>query len=145
MDVFSAIGALFVVGIALLMALFIRRRLLSRGGTVEVSIRLYRRQHGRGWALGLARFSGDHLLWYRLFSLAVRPRRVLSRKSLNVVGRREPNDSEQVALHSGSVILECQTDRGPVEVAMERGALTGFLSWLESAAPGAGHPPYAAR
>jgi hypothetical protein len=95
--------------------------------------------------LGLARFSGDKLLWYRLFSLALRPRRVLCRKGLHVVGRREPNGPEQVALHSGSVILECETDQGTVEVAIERAALTGFLSWLESAAPGAGHSPYAAR
>ena len=146
MDYLQAIGATLAVGIGLLMALFVRRLLISRGGgTVEVSVRLYRKQHGRGWALGLARFSGDKLLWYRMFSLAFRPREILSRKNLNVLSRREPNGSERVALLSGSVILECQTEHGPVEVAMDSAALTGFLSWLESAAPGAGHPPFAAR
>jgi hypothetical protein len=144
MDYLQAIGAILAVGIGLLMALFVRRLLISRGGgTVEVSVRLYRKQHGRGWALGLARFSGDKLLWYRMFSLAFRPREILSRKNLNVLSRREPNGSERVALLSGSVILECQTEHGPVEVAMDSAALTGFLSWLESAAPGSS--PFAAR
>jgi hypothetical protein len=146
MHILEVIGACLALGIAFLMALFIRRMLIARGGgTIEVSVRLYRRQHGRGWALGLARFSGDQLLWYRMFSLGIRPREILSRKDLNVVDRREPIGSERVALMTGSVILECQTRQGPLEVAMDVAALTGFLSWLEAAAPGAGYPPYAAR
>jgi hypothetical protein len=146
MDILEVIGACLALGIMFLMALFVRRMLIARGGgTIEVSVRLYRRQHGRGWALGLARFTGDQLLWYRMFSLAFRPREIISRKDLHVVDRREPIGSERVALMSGSVVLECQTRGGPIEVAMDSAALTGFLSWLEAAAPGAGYPPYAAR
>ncbi|MDQ1653644.1 MAG: hypothetical protein QOI35_2844 [Cryptosporangiaceae bacterium] len=144
MTILESIGGVLAAGILFLMALFARRLLIARGGgTIEVSVRLYRRQHGRGWALGLARFSGDKLLWYRMFSLAVRPRVVISRKDLHVLDRREPSGSERVALLAGSVILECQTASGPIEVAMDSAALTGFLSWLESAAPGSS--PYAAR
>ncbi|MDQ1644099.1 MAG: hypothetical protein QOJ50_283 [Cryptosporangiaceae bacterium] len=144
MTILESIGGVLAAGILFLMTLFARRLLIARGGgTIEVSVRLYRRQHGRGWALGLARFSGDKLLWYRMFSLAVRPRVVISRKDLHVLDRREPSGSERVALLAGSVILECQTASGPIEVAMDSAALTGFLSWLESAAPGSS--PYAAR
>jgi hypothetical protein len=144
MTILESIGGVLAAGILFLMALFARRLLIARGGgTIEVSVRLYRRQHGRGWALGLARFAGDKLLWYRMFSLAVRPRVVISRKDLHVVDRREPSGSERVALLAGSVILECKTASGPIEVAMDSAALTGFLSWLESAAPGSS--PYAAR
>jgi hypothetical protein len=144
MTILESIGGVLAAGILFLMALFARRLLIARGGgTIEVSVRLYRRQHGRGWALGLARFSGDKLLWYRMFSLAARPRVVISRKDLHVVDRREPSGSERVALLAGSVILECKTASGPIEVAMDSAALTGFLSWLESAAPGSS--PYAAR
>ena len=126
MDYFAAIGGFFAIGFALLIVLFVRHLLIIRGGgTVEVSLRLSRRQHGRGWAVGLARFSGDSLLWYRTFSLGLRPRQVLSRKNVSVVGRREPNGSEQVALPQGSVILECQTSRGPLEVAMAPAAPSG--------------------
>jgi hypothetical protein len=146
MDFLEAIGIALGTALVLLIVLFVRRLLITRGGgTVEVSVRLYRRRRGRGWALGLARFSGDQLLWYRMFSLAPRPRRVLTRKDINVMSRRDPSGTERVALMDGSVVLECNTDRGPIELAMDNAALTGFLSWLEAAAPGAGYPPYAAR
>lgn len=136
-----------VVGLTalFLLVLFVRRMLIVRGGgTVELSLRLYRKQDGRGWALGLARFSGDNLNWYRMFSFGLRPRRILSRSDLVVLSRRDPTNAETIALMSGSVVIECITDDGPVELAMNYQALTGFLSWLESAAPGRGYPPYAA-
>ncbi len=149
MDFLDGIGAVVAVAIlaaiSLLLALFVRRLLIARGGSVVISVRLYRGRSGRGWALGLARYAGDHLHWYRMFSLAARPRRVLTRQDLTVVQRREPSDRETVALMTGSVVLECSTVTGPVELAMTGSALTGFLSWLESAAPGGKYPPYAAR
>lgn len=145
MDVVSELVVAFGLGCLLLAALFVRRLLIVRGGgTVEMSMRLYRRRRGRGWALGLVRFAGNRLLWYRMFSFAPRPNRVLSRQDLSVVGRREPSGKERLALMSESVVVECATRSGPVELAMGRAALTGFLSWLESAAPGVDHPPYTA-
>jgi hypothetical protein len=136
----SVAGALFVTFLVLAI-LFVRRMLIARGGAVELSVRLYRARSGRGWSLGLARFAGDHLRWYRMFSFSPRPRRVLTRRTLVVLGRREPSDQETVALMTGSVVLECSTESGPVELAMTGSALTGFLSWLESAAPGGAYPP----
>jgi hypothetical protein len=59
-----------------LVGLYLRRRLLQRrGGTVELSLRLNPRARGRGWVLGIGRFAGEELQWYRVFSLARRPRR----------------------------------------------------------------------
>ena len=138
MSLLEDLGVVLAIGLLLLGALFVRRVVLTRGGVVEVSVRLYRGRPGRGWALGLARFVGDSLLWYRLFSLSPRPNRVLSRTDLVVLRRREPSDRETIALPTGSVVLECATATGPVELAITRRALTGFLSWLESAAPGTG-------
>jgi len=144
MDFLGAFGLVLGTALALLVALFARRLLISRGGTVEISVRLSRRQRGRGWALGLARFSGDELRWYRMFSFAARPRRVLNRKRLEITSRRDPDGTERLALLSGSVVIECAVDGETVELAMDRATLTGFLSWMEAAAPGAGYPPYAA-
>lgn len=138
MPLLEGIGVLLVIGLLLLGALFVRRLLLARTGVVEVSLRLYRGQSGRGWALGLGRFAGDSLYWYRLFSLSFRPSRVLPRAGLTVVRQREPSNRETIALLTGSVVLECTTASGPVELAIARRALTGFRSWLESAAPGTG-------
>jgi hypothetical protein len=81
------IGALILFGA--LMALFLRRELISRGsGTIDMSLRLNTFVPERGWAPGLGRFSGDELRWYRLFSFGVRPRRVLRRTGLVVEARR---------------------------------------------------------
>jgi hypothetical protein len=144
MSFLEGFGLVLGVGLALLVILFGRRLWISRGGTVELSVRIYRRQRGRGWSLGMARFCGDRLLWYRIFSFAPRPRRVFNRKSITVIDRREPSGTERLALMSGSVVVECNTENGPVELAMDAATFTGFLSWLEAASSGRGYPPYAA-
>ncbi len=117
-----------------------RRALQRRYGTIDLSLRLERRGHGRGWVLGVGRFVGDDLQWYRVFSLAPRPRRTLSRRTLQVDGRRQPRGPETLALLSGAVVMECRAPEGPVELAMEAGAVTGFLAWLEARPPGATLP-----
>ena len=90
------IGALILFGA--LMALFLRRELISRGsGTIDMSLRLNTFVPERGWAPGLGRFSGDELRWYRLFSFSVRPRRVLRRNGLVVEHRRLPEGVEKLA------------------------------------------------
>lgn len=140
----TGIGVLILFGIVAW--IFVRRALIvRRGGTIELSLRLSTMVEGRGWALGIARFEGDLLRWYRMFSLALRPRRQLSRRGLVVEGRRAPAGSEHLVLPGGWVILRCREGRQPVEIAMAESTVTGFLSWLESAPPGAVSPRLAAR
>jgi len=130
------IGALILFGA--LMALFLRRELISRGsGTIDMSLRLNTFVPERGWAPGLGRFSGDELRWYRLFSFSVRPRRVLRRNGLVVEHRRLPEGVEKLALPSDYVVIRCAGGDQPVEIAFAEATLMGFLSWLESAPPGA--------
>lgn len=131
------------VGFALLLlllfgiALIVRRRLLARnGGTFEFSVRVRSGVPGRGWLLGVGRYSGGDLQWFRIFSLAPRPKRVFRRPDLAFVGSREPVGAESYSLYSGHVIVTCRTRGGNVEVAMSPASLTGFLAWLESAPPG---------
>ena len=54
----------------------------------------------------------------------MKPARTLSRRELQVIGRRQPSGAESWAVQAGAV--------------------TGFLSWLESAPPGFTVPGYAA-
>jgi len=130
------IGALILFGA--LMALFLRRELISRGsGTIDMSLRLNTFVPERGWAPGLGRFSGDELRWYRLFSFGVRPRRVLRRTGLVVEARRLPEGVEKLALPADYVVIRCAGGDQPVEIALAEATLMGFLSWLESAPPGA--------
>ena len=121
-----------------LLALGLRRVALRRGGaTIDLSMRLARRSRGRGWALGVGRYDGERLLWYRVFSFDPRPRRTLPRERLVVVRQRRPSGTEALAVVSGSVILECRGPDGAVELAMGSDAMPGFLAWLE-ATPGRG-------
>jgi hypothetical protein len=118
-------------------ALVVRRRWISRnGGTFEFSVRLRSARAGRGWSLGVARYTVDSLEWFRVFSLARRPRFVYSRAELQYLGRRDPEGVEAYSLYSGHIVVSCRTPAGPLEVAMSPDALTGFLAWLESAPPG---------
>lgn len=130
-----AIGALVLV--LAIAVLFVRRWLLARhGGTIELYLRLSNLIVGRGWAPGFARLAGDQLRWYRMFSFAFRPRRVLMRRGLVVESRRAPAGSERFSLPDDWVILRCTSHHAPVEMAMAPGTLTGFLSWIEASPPG---------
>ncbi|HEY3009970.1 MAG TPA: DUF2550 domain-containing protein [Micromonosporaceae bacterium] len=138
MRVVEGIGIGVLLLLAVLVALFARRALVARrGGTIKLNFRLSTMIDGRGWSPGFARFTGEELRWYRLFSLAIRPRRVLSRRGLAVESRRAPSGPERLALPPDWVILRCTSHHAPVEIAMTRSTVTGFLSWIEAAPPGA--------
>jgi Protein of unknown function (DUF2550) len=129
----------------ILVALAGRRRYLLRGGgALDMSLRVRYGRSGRGWALGVGRYAADDLLWYRVFAFTLRPSRTLSRRNLEVIGRRVPQGAEAWAVQANAVVVECQDLDGPVQLAMGAEAVTGFLSWLESAPPGYTMPGYAA-
>jgi len=91
---------------------------------------------GKGWVFGIARYNNDSVEWFRVFSYAPRPRRVLQRSRIEVLYRRTPEGQEELALLSGAVVLSCLHAGVPLELAMSEDALTGFLAWLEAAPPG---------
>ena len=137
----EALGGLLTIALLVLAVGLLRRILLQRlDGTVELSLRLKRPGHGRGWVNGVGRFVGDELQWFRVFSLSPRPRRRYSRRSLEVLSRRDPSGAEHRALLAGAVVMECRVGDRPVELAMQGGAVTGFLAWLEARPPGATLP-----
>ncbi|GAB3997979.1 hypothetical protein GCM10029992_22480 [Glycomyces albus] len=72
-----------------------------------------------------------------MFSLALGPRYTLARTDLEVSERREPVGGEAQIFPPDVAILLCKSSRGEFELAMTDSAVTGFLSWLEAAPPGA--------
>ncbi|MDG4823326.1 DUF2550 domain-containing protein [Asanoa sp. WMMD1127] len=128
------------IGLALLLALivllFARRAYYARaGGTIRCDLRLSTMLDGRGWSPGFARFVDDEMRWYRLFSFAIRPKRVLSRRGLTVAGRRLPEGQERLTMPGDWVILRCVGHQAPVEIAMALSTVTGFSSWIEAGPP----------
>src|SRR5215470_19879710 len=127
-------GVIIVVALpCILIVLFVRRQVIGRGGSIEVSLRLSTYVEGRGWSPGIARFVGDELHWYRVFSFWPRPRRVFKRRSLVVERRRRPDIAEERSLPGQTVVLSCRNERELVEIAMAEATVTGFMSWLEAA------------
>jgi hypothetical protein len=131
------LGALLFLLLFYGICLVVRRRWIARhGGTFEFSVRVRSGRAGRGWILGVGRYTGDDLEWFRVFSLAPRPQLTYRRDELEYTGRRDPVGAETYSLYAGHVIVSCTTPNGPLEVAMSPDALTGFLAWLEAAPPG---------
>ena len=121
----------------LLVAVTVRRRLLLRpGGTFDASVRWHPRTGSKGWKLGFARYAGDHLEWFRLFSLLPRPRHRIVRRELAIAGRRDPSGPESYVLPTGAVVMQFRQEGRAIEIGLSEAALTGFLAWLESAPPG---------
>ncbi|MFI6641206.1 DUF2550 domain-containing protein [Streptomyces sp. NPDC050504] len=136
------VSGLVVALVAVGLFLFgLRRRLIQRsGGTFDCSLRWDVPEapdpSGKGWVYGVARYSGDRIAWFRVFSYSARPRRVLERSAIEVVARRTPEGEEELALLSDAVVLGCVHRGTRLELAMSEDALTGFLAWLEAAPPG---------
>jgi Protein of unknown function (DUF2550) len=130
-------GALLLLVLVYGIVLVVRRRWISRhGGTFEFSVRVRSVRAGRGWVLGVGRYSGSDPEWFRIFSPNPRPKLTFRRSDLEFTGRREPLGVESYSLYSGHIVVTCRTPSGPLEVAMSPEALTGFLAWLEAAPPG---------
>jgi hypothetical protein len=145
MEVVEAVAVALLAVALLLVLLAVRRRyLLGSGGAIDMSVRLRFGRVGRGWALGVGRYTGDDLVWHRVFALTLRAARTFNRRQLEVVGQRPPQGAESWAVQAGAVVVECRDASGPVQIAMSTEAVTGFLSWLESAPPGYSVPGYAA-
>ena len=131
-------GVLLVLVLLYAIALIVRRRILARhGGTFELSHRARTDKAGRGWVLGLGRYTADTLEWFRIFSLNPRPQHVWSRADLAYTGRRDPGGVEQLSLYPDHVVIRCTSRDGDVELALSQEALMGFQAWLEAAPPSA--------
>lgn len=136
-----AVIALLLVLIVALGWLALRWVRVLRAGGVNVALRWRGSgqigDNGVGWHLGIGRYRGADFAWYRIMSLRLGPDRVLSRDELEIAERREPGGAEAYALPGGATVLRfTEGDTSAIEVAMGPGALTGFLSWLESSPPG---------
>ncbi|MFT4084294.1 MAG: DUF2550 domain-containing protein [Nocardioides sp.] len=133
----EAVGVLLALVVVYGVALMVRRRVIARhGGTFELSHRVRGGHPGRGWLLGLGRYSGSTLEWFRVFSLDPRPKRIWERAQLTFVSSRTPAGLEQMSLYPDHVVVECRSGARSVELAMSESSLIGFQAWLESRNPG---------
>ena len=126
-----------LVSVLLLVVLALSYRLwkLGQGGTPAI-LRDCPAVGGHGWRHGVIRYRGDEAHFFRLSSLRLWPDRRLSRRGLEVISRRAPRGDESDLMTAEIVVLELQDTSGAqdrcYEMALDRGALTAFQSWVES-------------
>lgn len=132
------VGAVLLLVAVVLVWFTVRRLRALRSGGVHAALRTRLDDSGKGWHLGVGRYQGDEFVWFRVLSLRPGPDRVISRSALEIADRREPSGPELYSMPPSSHVLRFREagSGAEVEIAMGPDALTGFLSWLESAPPG---------
>lgn len=132
MMIMVALVGVLVLAVA---ALSFRLWKLGQGGTPAI-LRDTPAVGGHGWRHGVIRYRGEDARFYRLSSLRLWPDRRLSRRGLEVVGRRSPHGDEFDLMTEATAVLALQDVTGNqargYEIALDRGALTAFQSWVES-------------
>lgn len=123
---------ILVVLVTALVAVFLYRFLvLRRGGTAAI-LRVMPAEAGIGWRHGVIRYGEDSLVFFKLSSLRPGPDSRIERQGVEVESRRSPEGSE-FDIMSDEIVILSVTDGGKAyEIALDVGALTAFLSWVES-------------
>lgn len=134
------VGACAALALALLVVLFVRRRVLARGG--DLIMCALRRSERARWKPGLLRFDDSSLAWFPLFGVRLRPRYCWDRAGLELAnGRRVDLFPSRVGDDGASVLAQLQgRERGKgvsaVELALADAPYTALRSWVEASPPG---------
>ncbi len=131
--------AVLLVGLLLAGGLLYRVREVRRAGT-PVLLRKLPAGSDEGWRHGSVHYTEPALVYYRLTALRPGPTAVLSRRHVDLTGRRSPEGTELEIMDPDMVVLELSvTDHvhgaREYELAMGPVLVTGFLSWLEARPP----------
>ena len=126
---------LIAVLLAAVAALSYRLWKLRQGGTAAI-MRDLPAVGGHGWRHGVVRYRGGEAAFYQLSSVRLWPGRRLGRRGVDGGARRAPRGDGFDIMTDEIVILELrdttQDRRAGFEIALDRGARTAFLSWLEA-------------
>lgn len=129
-------GMIILVVLLLLLVLLTsaslyRLAMLRRGGTSAL-LRVLPATGGHGWRHGLIRYGEDHLVFYKLTSLKLGPDSKISRQGIELDDRRGPRGDEYDIMTDSIVVTGLTDGDRTYEVALDRGSLAAFQSWVES-------------
>jgi Protein of unknown function (DUF2550) len=127
-------GCLFIV-VAVLGAVFVRRRLIARGKPLTVCA--LREPGDRRWRFGLLRYGTTGLEWFRLAGLSLRPARAWDRTLLDIGAGQSLESGERPEIMIPAPIrVECCCREARFEIALARAPYTALRSWIEASPPG---------
>ncbi len=123
---------ILVAVFAALFAVAVYRLVMLRKGGTPALLRRNWESDGRGWRHGLIRYGEDTLVFYKLSSLKLGADSRVARQGAAIGRRRGPRPNETDIMSDEIVVLQVTDGPRQFEVALDRGALTAFLSWIES-------------
>ncbi|TDZ81368.1 DUF2550 domain-containing protein [Mycobacteroides salmoniphilum] len=124
------ISVIAVLALAVI-ALSFRLLKLRHGGTAALLRDIPEAGQGR-WRHGVMRYRETQAEFYRLSSVRLWADRRLSRRELEIIDRRIPRGDEYDIMTAEIVVLQLRDGARVYEMALDRGALTAFMSWVES-------------
>ncbi|MGI5221139.1 DUF2550 domain-containing protein [Nocardia sp. CA-290969] len=122
---------LVVVLVALALISTYRLVMLRRGGTAAI-LRVLPAKGGERWRHGVIRYDEDHLVFFKLTSLKLGADSVIRRRGIEIGDRRGPRGDEYDIMTDEISVVGVSDRSGDYELALDRAALTAFLSWVES-------------
>ncbi|WP_062977511.1 DUF2550 domain-containing protein [Nocardia flavorosea] len=122
---------LVVVLVALALLSTYRLVMLRRGGTAAI-LRILPARGGERWRHGVIRYDEDRLVFYKLTSLKPGADSVIRRRGIEIGDRRGPRGDEYDIMTDAISVIGVADRSGDYELALDRAALTAFLSWVES-------------
>lgn len=135
---FWMISAVLIAGLLIAAGVMYRLVEVRRAGT-PVLLRNLPADADQGWRHGSIHYGDDGLSYYRLSSLRPGPTVSMSRRRIEVVGRRNPIGTELEIMDPDLTVLEVSVGRSSksarYELAMNREVHTAFLSWIEARQP----------
>lgn len=127
-------GALFIV-LAVLGAIFTRRRLIAGGKPLTVCA--LREPADHRWRFGFARYGTTGLEWFTLGGLSLRPARRWERTVLDIGTGQPlvPCERPEILIPSAWRV-DCCYRQESFEIALAQAPYTALRSWLEAVPPG---------
>ncbi|WP_227998809.1 DUF2550 domain-containing protein [Nocardia australiensis] len=122
---------LVLVLVSVALASTYRLIMLRRGGTAAI-LRVLPAQGGQGWRHGLIRYDEDRLVFYKLSSLKLGPDSTIRRQGIEIGDRRSPRGDEFDIMTEEILVTSVSGSQGHYELALDRGSMAAFLSWVES-------------
>lgn len=122
---------LVLVLVALALVSTYRLVMLRRGGTAAI-LRVLPARGGERWRHGVIRYDEDHLVFFKLTSLKLGADSVIRRRGIEIGDRRKPQGDEYDIMTDEIAVIGVSDRDGDYELALDRDALTAFLSWVES-------------
>lgn len=132
------VGACLAAALLVLLYIFLRRRVIARGG--DLTLCALRREPQARWKVGLLRCDDDYLCWVPLLGFSPRATHCWPRGGIELGGFAELPPGEMLDPGSVRVVLQGRAHggKGPdqVELALGQDPYTALRAWVEATPPG---------